>query len=246
MKKAAIYVRVSTKDKGQDVTNQIDQLSEFCQRKDWDIVEIFKDNESGAKNNRSGLNAMFKAAYQKQFDVLLVWALDRLSREGMFQTINYLQKLDDYGVRFWSYTEEGVNTDNELVRNAMIAFMSSFAKIERQKISERTKAGLDRAKQNGKIFGPKPLWRREKYQGIDNKIDKMLAKGLTEYKIAEKLNISINTVKQYKREQDPKLKEKIIFLYIEKQQEREIAKELNISIRKVREVVLLEKKQGKL
>lgn len=194
MKTVAIYVRVSTRDKGQDVGNQLDQLSEFCRRKGWEIFEIYQDNESGAKGraSRSGLDAMFKAAWQKKFDVLLVWALDRLTREGMFKTVSYLQKLDTYGVRFWSYTEEGVNTDNELVRHAMIAFMSSFAKIERQKISERTKAGLERARKKGRRLGPPPLDGQKVARII-----KMYQEKMTEYKIAKQMKISILTVKKY-------------------------------------------------
>jgi len=194
MKKVAIYVRVSTRDKGQDVINQVDQLQEFCERKNWKIYKVFKDNESGAKGRgaRSGLDDMFKEAYQKKFDILLVWALDRLTREGMFKTITYLQKLDDYGVRFWSFTEEGVNTDNELVRNAMIAFMSSFAKIERQKISERTKAGLDRAKKKGVKLGPPALDPKK----VD-KIHSLYREEATAYKISKDLKINIATVKKY-------------------------------------------------
>lgn len=77
---------------------------------------------------------------------MLFWALDRFSREGMAQTILHLQRLSSYGVAFHSYTEAHLATDNELVRNVLLALLSSLAKVEAQKISERTRAGMSRAK----------------------------------------------------------------------------------------------------
>jgi DNA invertase Pin-like site-specific DNA recombinase len=93
---------------------------------------------------------------KRKFDCVLFWALDRFSREGMAQTIAHLQRLVSYGVAFHSYTEPHLVTDNELVRNILLALLSSLAKLEAQKISERTKAGMARAKANGiKIGRPK-------------------------------------------------------------------------------------------
>ena len=87
---------------------------------------------------------------------MLFWALDRFSREGMAQTIAHLQRLVSHGVAFHSYTEPHLATDNELVRNILLALLSSLAKLEAQKISDRAKAGMARAKANGiKIGRPK-------------------------------------------------------------------------------------------
>ena len=86
---------------------------------------------------------------KRRFDCVLFWALDRFSREGMAQTIAHLQCLMSYGVAFHSYTEPHLATDNELVRNILLALLSSLAKLEAQKISDRTKAGMARAKANG-------------------------------------------------------------------------------------------------
>jgi DNA invertase Pin-like site-specific DNA recombinase len=91
-----------------------------------------------------------------QFDCVLFWALDRFSREGMAKTISHLQRLTSCGVSFHSYTDPHLATDNELVRNVLLAMLSSLAKIEAQKISERTRDGMARAKANGiKIGRPK-------------------------------------------------------------------------------------------
>jgi DNA invertase Pin-like site-specific DNA recombinase len=74
---------------------------------------------------------------------VLFWALDRFSREGMAQTIIHLRRLlSSYGIAFHSYTEPHLATDNELVRNILLALLSSLAKVEAQKISERTRAGM--------------------------------------------------------------------------------------------------------
>jgi DNA invertase Pin-like site-specific DNA recombinase len=70
-------------------------------------------------------------------------------RGGMAQTIAHLQRLTTYGVAFHSYSEPHLSTDNELVRNILLAWLSSSAKLEAQKISERTRAGMARAKANG-------------------------------------------------------------------------------------------------
>lgn len=195
--RVGIYVRVSTRDKGQDVNNQLDQLLSFCSTKGWDVYKVYTDNESGSKGraSRAGFDAMFKDAYQRKFDLLLVWALDRFTREGMFKTIAYLQKLDTYGVRFWSYMDEGLNTDNELARNIVLAILSSFAKMERQRISERTKAGLERARKRGKVLGGRPLAFAKR-----ERIKKLYKDKKTPYRIAKEMGISINTVKKYIRQ----------------------------------------------
>jgi DNA invertase Pin-like site-specific DNA recombinase len=80
-------------------------------------------------------------------------SLDRFSREGMRKTVSYLQRLTNAEVDFHSYSEEWLSSDNEMVRDILLAVMSSLAKQEAIKISERTKAGLERAKENGKILG---------------------------------------------------------------------------------------------
>ena len=85
---------------------------------------------------------MLSDAHKRQFDLVLCWALDRLSREGMVPTVLHLQRLVSYGVGFHSYTEPMLSTDNEMVRDIVLAVMASLAKIERQKISD----------------GPGPAW----------------------------------------------------------------------------------------
>ena len=122
----------------------------------------------------------------------VVLALDRFSREGMAQTIGYLQRLMSYAVTFHSYTEPHLATDNELVRNILLALLSSLAKVEAQKISERTKAGMARAKAKGIKIGRPRL-------GIEvrQQIARRVAKGEKPYSIAKALGIDRHTAAKY-------------------------------------------------
>jgi len=150
--KVAIYVRVST-DK-QDTENQFGPLQEFAGRKGYEISGVYKDIATGTNTrDRTGFNRMMSDAHQKKFEAILVWSLDRLSREGLVKTINLLEHLNNIGVGVISYTEPYLDTTNELARNILLAVLSTLAKAEREKISERTKAGLIRARKEGKRIG---------------------------------------------------------------------------------------------
>ncbi len=151
----AIYARVSTDDKGQDPENQLRQLRQWCASAGHELVHQYVDHESGRKGtkDRKQFAALFEDAHKRKFDCVLFWALDRFTREGMVPTIMHLQRLASYGVGFHSYTEPHLATDNELVRNILLALLASLAKVEAQKISERTRAGMARARAQGKRIG---------------------------------------------------------------------------------------------
>ncbi len=151
----AIYARVSTDDKGQNPENQLLQLRAWCKRMGYPLVREYVEHENGGKSAeyRKQLAVMFTGAARREFDLLLVWSLDRFSREGMAATVAHLQRLASHGVAFRSFTEEHLSTENELVRNILLATLSSLAKLEREKISQRTKAGLERARAKGKVLG---------------------------------------------------------------------------------------------
>lgn len=150
--KAAIYARVSTKDKGQDVENQLAQLRRYAKERAWDLVE-YVDHESGkASAGRAQLQAMFAAASRREFNVVLIWALDRLSREGVSKTFEHIKMLRGYGVEIESYTEPYFRTTGP-VGELVIAIFAWIAEQERIRISERTKAGLATARAKGKTLG---------------------------------------------------------------------------------------------
>jgi DNA invertase Pin-like site-specific DNA recombinase len=161
-KRVVVYARVSTKD--QETENQLAQLRQYALSQGWNAVQEIVDVCSGSKtvNERSGLNKVFGLAHRKQFDIVLFWSLDRFSREGSRQTIAYLTQLESYGVGFHSYSEPYLSTLG-IFSDSIIALLSALAKQERIRIGERTRAGLERAKANGKRLG-RPRVAAEKIQ----------------------------------------------------------------------------------
>src|SRR6516165_988865 len=174
----AIYARVSTDDRGQDPENQLRQLRQWCAIAGHEIAHEYIDRESGRKGTkgRKQFAALFEDAHKRMFDSVLFWSLDRFSREGMVPTILHLQHLTAAAVGFHSYNEPHLATDNELVRNVLLSVLSSLAKVEAQKISERTRAGMARAQANGIRIGRPKL-------GLElrQKIAERAAKGETAY-----------------------------------------------------------------
>ena len=160
-----IYARVSTTDKGQDVQNQLLELSRFAASQGWDIIEpVYQDHASGSKgrNKRPLFDRMLTDAAKRRFDILLVWSADRLSRQGPYETLDVVKRLSTYGVRFRSLQQPFLDTTNGF-GEVLLALFGWLASEERRLISERTKAGLKRATSQGKVLGRRPvklIWRQ--------------------------------------------------------------------------------------
>jgi DNA invertase Pin-like site-specific DNA recombinase len=150
--RVAIYSRVSTKDKGQDTQNQLLQLREFCAHQGYGIVREYVDHASGKRSDRDAFQEMFAAASRREFDLVLFWALDRFSREGVFDTLQHLQRLTSCGVGYRSFTEQYLDSCG-MFRDAVISILAAVAKQERVRLSECTVAGLERARAHGRIGG---------------------------------------------------------------------------------------------
>src|SRR5215471_2371117 len=159
--RVAIYTRVSGKSNRQDAANQSLQLVEYCQRQGWEYT-LYNDRMSGTKADRQAFLKMFEDARLEKFDLVLFWALDRFSREGVTETLNYLKVLDSYNVAWKSYTESYLDSTG-MFREAVIAILAAVAKQEHARLSERVVAGLRRAKREGKALGrPRVIVDREK------------------------------------------------------------------------------------
>jgi DNA invertase Pin-like site-specific DNA recombinase len=150
--RTAIYARVSTKDGRQDTENQLRQLRDFAATQGWTVVHEYVDRASGKRGDREQFQRMFGAASRREFDVLLFWSLDRLSREGTVETLNHLQRLTGYGVNYRSFTEQYLDSTG-MFKEAVIGILAAVAKQERVRLSERTIAGLQRAKAQGRVGG---------------------------------------------------------------------------------------------
>ncbi len=192
--RVALYSRVSTTDKGQDAENQLGPLRAFCERQGYTVAGEYVDRESGrkGKRERAAFARLFEDAAHRRFDLVLFWSLDRFSREGIRKTILYLQQLDGLGVRFKSYTEAYLDTDNELVSHILLGVLSYFAELEAKKISERTKAGLDRARANGKQLG-----RPSKFEQHRDALARMTGEGISKKEMARRTGLTIKTVRKY-------------------------------------------------
>ena len=145
----ALYARVSTKDKRQDTENQLLQLREYCRKRGWQIAAEYVDHESGGTSRRPKFQQMFRDAQRRLFDLVLFWSLDRLSREGVRETLEHLQRLTDLGVGWKSYTEEYLDSCG-IFREAVIGILAAIAKQERVRRSERARAAIERLRRQGK------------------------------------------------------------------------------------------------
>lgn len=183
----AIYLRVST-DK-QETENQAVQLREFAAKQGWTISREYCDYESGAKADRTEFKQMFEDASRRKFDLVLFWAIDRLGREGVLQTLTYLNRLESYGIGFRSYTEQFFDSCGPF-KDAVISIMATLAKQERVKRSERTRAGLARVKASGKALG------RPRLTIQPSEIARLRNTGLSGRAIARQLGISEGTVRR--------------------------------------------------
>jgi DNA invertase Pin-like site-specific DNA recombinase len=176
---------------GQDAENQLLELRRYAKAQRWEAVEYI-DYETGKHSDRDAFIRMFDDASRKKFDVVLTWALDRLSREGIEDTFKHLRILRGYGVKYESYTEAQFRTTGpmgEVFAELAIALAAWMAKMERLKISERTKAGLARAKREGRIGGRRPtVFNRDK-------ACKLRDSGMSWRAIGRKMGVAQSTIR---------------------------------------------------
>ena len=157
-----LYSRVSTRNNGQDTENQLHELRRYCRAQGWRIYDEYIDHASGKRGDREEFQRLFEDAHKRHFDQVLFWALDRFSREGVLETLKHLERLTHYGVGWKSYTEQYLDSAG-IFKDAIISIMATLAKQERVKISERTIAGLERARAQGKRLGrPRKIFDRRK------------------------------------------------------------------------------------
>src|SRR5450631_3062006 len=152
MKRAALYMRVSTLD--QHPETQLLDLRQMAAQRGYEIVHEYTDRISGTKAKRPGLDQMMRDARRSQFDVVLVWACDRIARS----TRHFLDVLDDMNrlnIEFISFREQ-IDTGGPLGR-AIVVIIGAIAELERSLIVERVRAGMRRARLEGQHIGRQPL-----------------------------------------------------------------------------------------
>jgi DNA invertase Pin-like site-specific DNA recombinase len=192
----ALYARVSKKTGKQDTENQLAQLREFTRVQGWTIVHEYVDRATGKHSDREQFQRLFRDASQRKFDLVLFWSLDRFSREGVLETLNHLQRLSAAGVGYKSFSEQYLDSCG-IFKDAVLAILAVIAKQERIRLSERTIAGLERARKQGRIGGrPALVLSRERIEGMHDE-------GFTMREIAEELGVSAASIcrllKAYRR-----------------------------------------------
>ncbi len=185
--RVALYVRVSTD--GQTTDNQRLELEKVAQNRGWDIVAVFDDNGvSGAKGReyRKQFDALIKDATRGRFDIVAAWSVDRLGR-SLQDLVSFLNELNAVGCGLYLH-QQGIDTTTPAGK-AMFQMCGVFAEFERAMIQERVKAGLNRAKAQGKTLG------RPKVNGKTEKaVLAARAKGTGKRKISKQLGIGVSTV----------------------------------------------------
>src|SRR4030095_13251070 len=193
MKRAALYVRVSTDH--QSVENQIRELRQVAERRGWQIVETYSDaGISGAKGRekRPGLDRMLNDASRKRFDIVLAWAIDRLGR-SLIDLPGTIQHLESCGVDLY-LDQQAIDTTTPMGK-LVFQVTGAFAEFERTMIRQRVKAGLKRAVAQGVKLG------RPKIDSVtERRVRKQLAKGMGILKVAKSLGIGTGTVNRIANE----------------------------------------------
>jgi DNA invertase Pin-like site-specific DNA recombinase len=179
LRKCAIYTRVSTAD--QHPETQLYDLREMAKERGYDIVHEYSDTISGAKSKRPGLDQLMAAARRRRFDVVLVAAFDRVAR-SVRHFLEVLDELNHLGIEFVSF-RENIDTGGPLGR-AVVVIVGAIAELERNLIIERVKAGMRRAKLEGRQIGRAPL-KIDRQQVIHDR-----RSGMSLRQVAEKHHIS--------------------------------------------------------
>jgi len=189
MTRIALYARVSTTDQSTD--SQLLDLRRYAADRGWGIYREYTDNGiSGTKDSRPALNELMDDAKKRKFGAVLCWRFDRFARSTK-HLILALEEFRNLGVDFVSY-QENIDTSSPL-GSAIFTIISAVAQLERDIIAERVKAGLRRAKENGKRLG------RPRASIDGGKVHRLRSQGLSHRAIATQLGISHSTVGQILR-----------------------------------------------
>jgi DNA invertase Pin-like site-specific DNA recombinase len=192
MKRAGLYLRVSTVD--QTTANQERELRQAAERAGWQVIKVYREHGiSGAKgrDKRPAFDALHRAAARREFDIVMAWGVDRLGR-SLRDLVNFLDDLRALNVDLFLKTQ-GIDTTSPSGK-AMFGMLSVFADFERSIIQERVRAGLARAKGEGKTLG-----RPKIVADVETAIRATLAGGTGMIKAAKMHGVGVGTVQRVAR-----------------------------------------------
>lgn len=192
-KRVAIYSRVSTD--GQTTDNQTRELQAVAERNGWTVVAEFIDHGvSGAngRDKRPQFDQLIKGAVRRDYDVIMAWSVDRLGR-SLQDLVGFLGEIHAKGVDLYLH-QQGVDTTTPAGK-ALFQMLGVFAEFERSMIQERVKAGLSRAKAQGKKLG-RPKTATE----VEQRILAARAEGLSYHRIAKQECVGVSVVQRVLKE----------------------------------------------
>ena len=165
MKRAALYMRVSTKGHGQTTETQAHALREYAAHRGFEIVAEYRDEGiSGSKDSRPALDRLMKDARSRKFDVVVVARFDRFAR-SVSHLLRALEEFSHLGVDFVSLSES-IDTSTPMGK-MIFTVLGAVAELERNLIKERVHMGINRARKEGKQLGrPKRIFDRHKAQAM--------------------------------------------------------------------------------
>lgn len=153
--RVALYGRISTRDKGQDVEMQMRELREYCARRGWYVAAEYVDiGISGSKDSRPQLDRLMSDAHKRHFDAVIVWKFDRFAR-SVSHLLRALETFRSLGVEFVSYSE-AIDTSTPIGKMTFTV-LGAVAELERSLICERVRAGLKNARAKGTRLGRRPV-----------------------------------------------------------------------------------------
>ena len=189
MLRAGLYARVSTEDRGQNPETQLRPLREYAERRGFIVTAEYVDRASGITEIRPQYQRLLEAARKREIDVVLVWRYDRFARSTR-ALVNALGEFKARGVAFISYQE---NVDTTTPQGELVfGMMANLAQFESALIGERVKAGMARAKAQGKRTSRPPI-----PEATRRKIAELHGQGMSIKRIAKELKIAYGTAWNY-------------------------------------------------
>jgi DNA invertase Pin-like site-specific DNA recombinase len=187
--RAGLYARVSTEDRGQNPETQLRPLREYAERRGFVVVGEFVDHASGTTETRPQYQKLLEVVRKRGLDLVLVWRYDRFARSTR-ALVNALGEFKAREVAFISYQE---NVDTTTPQGELVfGMMANLAQFESALIGERVKAGMARAKAQGKRTSRPPI-----PEVTRKKIAELHSQGISIKRIAKELGIAYGTAWNY-------------------------------------------------
>ncbi len=189
--RAALYARVSTDDRGQNPETQLRQLRDYAERRGFEVAGEYVDFASGTRNDRPQFKKLMEAARRREVDVVLVWRYDRFARSTQ-ALVNALMEFRALGVDFISYQE---NVDTTTPQGELVfGLMANLAQFESSLIGERVRAGMARARAQGRRISRPPI-----PAATRRRIEELARAGRSINGIAKELGVAYGTAWNYVR-----------------------------------------------